>query len=373
MEVVAPVHLSFPAPEMPRKAVLRAGCRAFPCRPVHGMMDAFSRSCLPRHEARDARVRIDRPCPSRRIQMNRLLVPLDGSALAETALPVALGLARRFGAELHLASVVSDLPPVPLAAGDGELITRWFDAEEKRASEYLSKVVEGLSVGEAGGVETHVRSGPVARTLQAIADDLDVSMVVMTTHGRGAWQRAWLGSVADVMIRQVRRPVLLLRERDAGSLSATGSPKKVVVPLDGSAAAEVVLDALSAMVEPGITEVELVLVLQEPMPMATSYLPHAVAEGGLMEARKERAREYMETVRSRLADAGHRVESRIIPAGDAGHGILQHLERSGADMVALSTRGRGGAARLMLGSVADKVIRSSSVPVLVTRRAGEEE
>ncbi len=303
--------------------------------------------------------------------MKRLLVPLDGSALAENAVPVALGLARRFESEVHLVSVVSDLPPVPLAAGDGELITRWFEAEEKRAQDYLAKVVEGLPAASTAGVQTHVRSGPVGRTLQSLVDEIDASLVVMTTHGRGAWQRAWLGSVADGMVRQGRSPVLLLRERDAGPVSATGTPRRVVVPLDGSEAAETALTAVEPMLEAGKTVVDLVLVLQEPMPMATSYLPHAVAEGGLMEARKERAREYLEGVRGRLAEKGHSVETRVLTAGDAGHGILQYLERSGADLVALATRGRGGAARLVLGSVADKVIRTAPVPVLVSRREGE--
>lgn len=300
--------------------------------------------------------------------MNRLFVPLDGSALAETSLPAALGIARRFGAEVHLAAVVSDLPPVPLAAGDGELITRWFEAEEKRATEYLERVVEGLSADGTGGIHVHVRSGPVTRTLQSLADDVGASMVVMTTHGRGAWQRAWLGSVADGMVRQAARPVLLLRERDTGALSGTGAPRKIVVPLDGSEAAEVALDPARAVADREQTEIELVLVLQEPMPMATSYLPHAVADGALLEARKERSQAYLEGVRGRLEGEGFQASSRVIPAGDAGHGILQHLERTGADLVALSTRGRGGAARFLLGSVADKVIRTAAVPVLVSKR-----
>jgi nucleotide-binding universal stress UspA family protein len=300
--------------------------------------------------------------------MNCLLVPLDGSALAETALPSALGLARRLGAEVHLVSVVSDLPPVPLAAGDGELITRWFEAEESRANEYLQKVREGLSLTGTGGVVTHVRSGPVARTLDAVAAELDVDLIVMTTHGRGTWQRAWLGSVADVMIRQGHRPVLLLQERDLGPVSAHGAPRRVVIPLDGSEAAESALEAANLVVDRASTTLELILILQEPMPMATSYLPHAVAEGGLAEARKLRSQEYLEGVATRLRNEGFQVNFRVITAGDAGQGILRHLEGSGADMIALSTRGRGGAARFVLGSVADKVIRSSPVPVLVARR-----
>jgi nucleotide-binding universal stress UspA family protein len=303
--------------------------------------------------------------------MKRIFVPLDGSALAESALPVALGMARRHGAELHLGSVVSDLPPVPLAAGDGELITRWFEAEEKRAEDYLAQVRDGLATEGTGGVHTHVRSGPVTRTLQAIADEVEADLVVMTTHGRGAWQRAWLGSVADGLVRQARRPVLLLRERDTGALSATGAPRRVVVPVDGSQASEASLEPLRPVLDPEQSEVELVLVLQEPLPMATSYLPHTVADGTLMEARKERAQAYLDELRERLKGSGLQVSTRVLMAGDAGHGILQHLERNGADMVALSTRGRGGAARFLLGSVADKVIRTASVPVLVSRRPDE--
>lgn len=304
--------------------------------------------------------------------MKRIFVPLDGSALAESALPVALGVARRHGAELHLGSVVSDLPPVPLAAGDGELITRWFEAEEKRAEAYLERVVEGLAADGTGGIQTHVRSGPVTRTLQGMADELGADLVVMTTHGRGAWQRAWLGSVADGLVRQAQRPVLLLRERDSGALSGTGAPRRVVVPLDGSEASEASLLPLRLLLDPEQSEVELVLVLQEPLPMATSYLPHAVADGALMEARRERAQRYLEGVQGQLSEQGFRVTNRVLTAGDSGHGILQHLERSGADLVALSTRGRGGAARFLLGSVADKVIRTASIPVLVSKRASDE-
>lgn len=303
--------------------------------------------------------------------MNRLLVPLDGSALAETALPSALGLARRLEAEVHLISIVSDLPPVPLAAGDGELITRWFEAEEGRAEEYLEKVREGLSLSGTGGIVSHVRSGPVARTLDAVAAELDIDLIVMTTHGRGTWQRAWLGSVADVMIRQGNRPVLLLRERDLGPVSAQGAPRRVVIPLDGSEAAEAALHAAELVLDKESSTIELILILQEPMPMATSYLPHAVAEGGLAEARKARSQEYLEGVAARLKDEGFFVDFRVLSAGDAGQGILRHLEGSGADMVALTTRGRGGAARFVLGSVADKVIRGSPVPVLVARRGDE--
>jgi nucleotide-binding universal stress UspA family protein len=299
--------------------------------------------------------------------MKRFLLPLDGSAFAETALSVVLGLARRVGGEVHLASIVSDLPPVPLAAGDGALITRWFEEEEGRAHDYLKKVVDGID-GSGIALRTHVRSGPVARTLAAVASEADVDLVVMTTHGRGAWQRAWLGSVADAMIRGSDRPLLLLRERDLGSLSGRGAPRHVVIPLDGSEAAEVAVTSVLPLLDPEHSKVELLQVLHDPPPVASSYLPHAISEAQMLESRRDAARAELARVSERLEREGFQVTERIVTAGDAGHGILHHVERSGADLVALATRGRGGAARLVLGSVADKVIRGAHVPVLVSHR-----
>jgi nucleotide-binding universal stress UspA family protein len=305
--------------------------------------------------------------------MDRILVPLDGSEFSETALPAAGALAKRFGARLHLASVVSDLPPVPLAAGDGELITRWFEEEESRAGTYLEGVRSRLS--ESGvEVETHVKSGPVARTVDALATEKGVGLVVLTTHGRGSWQRAWLGSVADSLIRRSGTPLLLLREQDAAGEWEGGIPRKVIVPLDGSQEAEVALAAVRPVLEPGVTQVDLVMVIHEPFPLATTYLPHAVSEGTLLEARKERAKEYLGRVEASLKGDGIHSTGHVVVASDAGRGVLSHLEDAGADLIAIATRGRGGAARLVLGSVADKVIRGAQAPILVARRPeGEDE
>lgn len=303
--------------------------------------------------------------------MDRILVPLDGSEFAETALPAAGALAKRFGARLHLASVVSDLPPVPLAAGDGELINRWFEEEESRATEYLDGVRSRVAASGVE-VENHVKAGPVARTVDGLATEKGADLVVLTTHGRGSWQRAWLGSVADALVRRSGTPLLLLREDDAASGWDGGTPQKVVVPLDGSREAEVALAAVRPFLAPGASQVDLVMVIHEPFPLATTYLPHAVSEGTLLEARKERAREYLGKVEASLKADGIEVNSNVIVASDAGRGILSHLGEAGADLVAIATRGRGGAARLVLGSVADKVIRGAQAPILVARRPDAE-
>jgi nucleotide-binding universal stress UspA family protein len=304
----------------------------------------------------------------RRRRMKRILVPLDGSEFAEAALPTAQALSQRFGAELHLASVVSDLPPVPLASGDGELVSRWFEQEEERAKTYLDRSAEALAGTKVPPANRHVRSGPVARTIDAIAADVDADLVVLTTHGRGAWQRAWLGSVADALVRRTSRSLLLLREKRGTPVREGGIPSRALVPLDSSPAAAAGLEAALPLLEPGRTRVDLLMVIHEPFPLATTYLPHTISEGALLDERKKRAREYLEGIEERLDGEGVEAEITVHTAGDAGHGILEHAEKSGADLIAIASRGRGAAARMMLGSVADKVIRGARVPVLVAKR-----
>lgn len=304
--------------------------------------------------------------------MKRILVPLDGSDFAETALPTARALVERFDGELHLASIVSDLPPVPLASGDGELVGRWFKDEEARAARYLEEVRQRLQTEGGPGVEVHVRTGPVARSLDALAEEREIDLFVLTTHGRGAWQRAWLGSVSDALVRRAGRPLLLLRDPDGSREWKAGTPARVVVPLDGSAPAESALEALVPLIDAERTALDLVMVIHEPFPLATTYLPHALSEGHLLEVRKERAGEYLEGVRARLAGEGLRVETHVVMADDAARGVLRHLESAGADLVALATRGRGSAVRFALGSVADKVIRGADMPALVSRRRTED-
>lgn len=300
--------------------------------------------------------------------MKHIFVPLDGSDFAESALPTAAALARRFGADLELASVVSDLPPVPLATGDGEILTRWFAEEEGRAEEYLRAKVGALTDQISGEVRPHVRSGPVSRTLESLATESESDVIVLTTHGRGAWQRAWLGSVADSLIRRSDHPLLLLRTKRSDPAWDDGIPTRVVVPLDGSTPAESALEAARRISDPERTKLSLLMVIHEPFPLATTYIPHAIEEGALMETRKERAEEYLSAVASRMSEHAETVETRVRVAADAGQGILEHLADTGADLVSVATHGRGGASRLILGSVADKVIRGAKIPVLISRR-----
>jgi nucleotide-binding universal stress UspA family protein len=310
--------------------------------------------------------------------MKRILVPLDGSEFAERALKPAMNMAGRSGAELHLATVISDLPPVPLAAGDAELVSEWFEEEEQRAKTYLSELRGRLSAEATGLViGEHVRLGSVALTLVGIADELEVDLIALTTHGRGAWQRAWLGSVADQLLRKANRPLLLVRQGEDGMdlFGDEGTPRHVLVPLDGSRASETVLGALPGLIATeGGTRVTIVSVIQRPFPLATTYLPHAVSEERLLQERKKSLEKYLSEVKQKLEGEGLVVGSEVMAGDDAARALLEFVGREQVDLIALSTRGRGGVSRFFLGSVADKLVRGASVPILAVRRpAGDEE
>lgn len=303
--------------------------------------------------------------------MKKILIPLDGSELAEKALPPALKLAQRSGAHLLLSSIVSDLPPVPLAAGDGELVSGWFDEEEERARAYLERLKAKIAESHPEvSVELHVQLGPVGRTLLAQAQSADVDLIALTSHGRGAWQRAWLGSVADEVIRKAERPVLLLRD---GAKSHTlfaedSSPGHVLVPLDGSAAGEQVLKPLSALLPESGSKVTLASILLRPFPLASTYLPHSVEEGTLLQEREKRMKSYLEDVAARWNPPGVKVATMVVASDDVATALLNRAREEDVDLLALSTRGRGGVSRLLLGSVADKLVRGTDLPVLAVRR-----
>ena len=164
--------------------------------------------------------------------MERILVPLDGSSLAERALAPALALAARHQSAIYLASIVSDLPPLPVVSPG--MIARWLEGEEL-ASGYLRKLKERLVPPRGVEVTTHVQVGPVAQSLLDLSEELDVDLLMLTTHGRGAWERIWLGSVADKFLRHSTKPFLILKAHEEGpeAFGDDAYPRHVLLPVDG--------------------------------------------------------------------------------------------------------------------------------------------
>ncbi len=301
--------------------------------------------------------------------LRNILLPLDGSELAEGALMPALDLAARHGASVHLAYVLElpvllpGYPEPPPEAGSED--------QEKQAADYLNGIEDRVTPASGVQLLTHVRWGEVTKSIVDLSDELEIDLVVMTTHGRGGFARAWLGSVADGLLRNSTKPLLVLRGKE-DTFSESAYPKHVLVPLDGSERAEAALEMLPVLLPASGARISLAAVLQEPAYYPTAYPSHAVSTVQLWERQKARAESYMAEVSSRLDTQGvHEVQIHAIVSRSIATSLIDFAEREAVDFVVLSTHGRRGMSRFVIGSVADKLIRAAEVPVLVVPRREE--
>ena len=303
-----------------------------------------------------------------------ILVPLDGSEFAERAIPLALSIAERTDGNVQLVSAVPTLPPlVPSAESEGP-VKGWFEEERLRASEYLEELQERLKGTTQVQVHVRVVSGDPVQALEERVRKTDADAIVMTTHGKGLVERVWLGSVADGLVRRAPCPILLQRLEDEdgdADLAARHEIKRILTPLDGSGASEDVVPDAVALARAFDARIALVRVVADGLPIGSTYIPHAAEEERERAEAVREAREALERTAASIRDQGVVVEVAIVQDDDPGAGILRHRGDIGADLVAMTTRGRGGVTRLVLGSVADRVIRSGVVPVLVHRRGDE--
>lgn len=298
-----------------------------------------------------------------------LLVPLDGSAFGEHALPLALGIARRAGATVRLVHVHS---PMESAWGPDRLYPdSGLDAGLKqRKQAYLDGLMRRLAKVPSVPVTPLLLEGrEVAPTLCEVASAA-TDLVVMAIHRRGLLGRLWHGSVADALMRRVTAPLLLVSGYDAPvDLTGDPAPQHVLIPLDGSEAAEQVLGpALDLGALTGANHTLLRVLHQKP--------DYSVAYGRVGTGRpagdrvQAEAWDYLRRLARRLGETAARVDPRLLVAEQpAAASILWYAEKHDADLIALETRGRGPLSRLFRGSVADQVARRSTTPVLVVRTA----
>ena len=296
---------------------------------------------------------------------SQILVPLDGSAFAEAALPLALEVSRRTGANVHIVTV---LEPVTSFAYEG-----WEGAAVEWSQKYLEDVLDRIEGNAGGEVSRAVLSGHTVEMLDREAGEKDVDLVVMASHGRGALSRMWLGSVADGFIRHSDLPVIIVRPDEEATPAANFERvfETLLIPLDGSELSE---DALTYATEFGElfdSAYHLTRVVSYPVDIASPYLPHtAQLNQQVLDDAKMGAADYLEAHADRMRRRGLRVTTSVGVDAQAGHGVLNEAAAVGADMIAMATHGRTGLSRAVLGSAADKVLRGTHQPVLLHRPAG---
>jgi nucleotide-binding universal stress UspA family protein len=275
--------------------------------------------------------------------ITRILVPLDGSFMAEEALHSVRSILRRRDAEVLLLHATGFFP---LAEGDPSGVEEHLRQEGER---YLRGVERGLAQ-EGAKVRSLVRLGSAAEAILDTARTEHASLVAMTTHGRTGLPRWVFGSVAEKVLRTCPVPVLLDRSFAGKRPEERALIRTILVPID--------LSELSLQVIPPVAELASLF-------EAKVVILNVCGEGSSCAFPVPQITRAYEELRS----AGVPAEPAMAQ-GDPAAGILETaLERS-ADLIAMTTHGRSGVSRWMLGSVTEKVLRCARVPMLVVRGGG---
>jgi nucleotide-binding universal stress UspA family protein len=304
--------------------------------------------------------------------LRSLLVPLDGSTFSERSLPFAGKVAHATGGSVHLAHVHVPYEPDHLLGNtqfqfEGVNMAEYDAHHREREEVYLSGLADGLS-REGTPADAKILDGrEVAEELAAYADEVHTDMIFMTTHGYSGANRLWLGSVADEMIRHTGLPMFVIHPEERAALpDRVFSVRRILIPLDGSKLAESVLGPATELAR--ATGARITLLNVVPMPELSGW--------PVLESLRERpvpkldgAIAYLEGVADELRLEGYEVQTHALRAPHAATAIVSAADKFNADVIALATHGYGGLKRTLLGSVADKLLRSSVLPLLVMRPA----
>jgi len=293
-----------------------------------------------------------------------IVVPLDGSSLANAALPHAVELARRTSAALHLVRVHIPIAPViadmtPLVLPDPRIeeeVTAtqraWLDARAKEIARETHLAVRA-----------DFRTGEPGAEIVAAAEACDADFIVCTTHGAGGWAPSWFGSVTDYVLRHTVRPVLAMSSVAA---ERTVKPASILVLLDGSPRSLGILPEVKAFARAYQARVELYRVIVPPWVGESEVALAPDLDRFGVTAYAAEAKQELAAIATELRASGLTVTSMVEIHNGPARRILQHIELANPDLIALATHGRG-LSRLFLGSVADKVLRASARPMLCVR------
>lgn len=290
-----------------------------------------------------------------------LLVPLDGSPLAESTLPIVAALAEMLECQVTLLHVIERTPPAEIH-GAPHL------ADVAQAQAYLDTAARRLPAGAS--VERHVhteREQDVPRSISEHATELGVDLVVLCTHGRGRLRHRLLGGIAQRVAGLGPVPILLA--------PPTGTPpgrpfrcETMLVPLDGQPAHEQGLTPAAGLARTCHASLHLLAVVPTLGTLSGEYaaagqvLPGATS--ALLELDEDRAETYVTGVVARLAGTGLAVTAEV-GRGDPTAMILETAQRSLADLIVLGTHGRSGLDAFWSASVAPRIAQKTQVPLLL--------
>jgi nucleotide-binding universal stress UspA family protein len=303
------------------------------------------------------------------MRIRRILYPTDFSATATQALKHALFLAEQFEAELHMLHAIilheSDpRDPDRHFPEPSEILNQLFEIADSEMAEIVRKnEAKTFSL-----VEAKVRGYSAGEVILQYADEHDIDLVVMGTHGRRGPARLFLGSVAEEVVRHAPCPVLTLREEKAPQ--AIEAVEKILVPVDFSPYSQEALSYAKEVAALYGAGLQVLHTIEEP-----AY-PYFYTPGGTyspveqLEALREKAEEALDKMLSETPGPEVPAE-RIVATGRPASEIARFAEARGSDMVVIATHGLTGLERLLVGSTAEQVVRLAHCPVFTVKSFGK--
>jgi nucleotide-binding universal stress UspA family protein len=290
-----------------------------------------------------------------------ILIPLDGSRMAEAALPVAAALAAALGASVTLIHVIERDAPSEVHS-DRHLT----DAQE--AAAYLAEVAaRALPIQVA--VETHVHTNEVrdvARSIVEHADELNPDLIVMCTHGRSGLRDVLLGSIAQQVIAHGRTPVLLITPHDRGEGSF--QCRQVLVPLDGDPEHELGLPVAVKLAQTLGAALHLLMViptletLKGERAATGRMLPGAMR--ALLDLNEQGGKDYLARQLEAIRASGLSLSGEVARGKVVAH-IVEAAARVHADLIVMGTHGKAGMDAFWSGSVTPRLSGRSDIPLLL--------
>ncbi len=297
------------------------------------------------------------------------LVPLDGSHLAETILPVVETLAHALDAAVTLLHVVEPAAPASIH-GDKHLL----NAQDART--YLETIAAQLRAANVNA-NLHVdvaQGGDVVRAIFAHGGELNADLIVLTNHGRGGVKQAVYGSIAQQVLQSGAIPVLLVKAASA-SAPQNYTCQKILVPLDSSPLYERALEVATELGRALDAMLELVIVV----PTVRTLSPERAATGillptstrAMLDLAENGAHEYLEQKLAQLKQANVAAELQVL-RGDIPAQIVAAEQAAHANLIVMATHGRAGLDAFWSGSIAPRVLSRTHAPTLLLRVAGAE-
>ena len=305
---------------------------------------------------------------------SRILTPLDGSSLSEQVLPYASSLAAALSLPMTLLYAIEpEVLTIPRVVNPSLHYEEMATHRIRHARNYVDPVSDGLQ--RAGViVDVEIPQGEPAESIVGCAEKDAATLITMSSHGRSGISRWWIGSVSDKVLHLTQNPMLVIRAEDPPQRPPESNFTRVTVPVDGSELAEEVLPHVVYLSSTMGLAVDLVQVnpSRDEYYRSMAIGPNELARStpsfeDFISAVDAESESYLTKLKERLLNQGAASVETLLLHGSAAECIADLAADTHDNLVAMTTHGRSGVGRMVLGSVAERVVRQSGDPVLLVR------